>query len=151
MPEGPELRIMSDFINQNSNEKTFTKVYHVEKGNNPIDANLIENFNVSAESYGKELKLYLSNESDSLDFSVFMGMSGNWKFVPTENWNDTKFVRMRLDTNDGHSLLLYGSYMGPKYKLGGFTGVKRGTSMNFFDKKILLVSELENDTLKCYA
>lgn len=42
MPEGPELRIMSDFINQNSNEKTFTKVYHVEKGNNPIDANLIE-------------------------------------------------------------------------------------------------------------
>ncbi|MEN6290452.1 MAG: DNA-formamidopyrimidine glycosylase family protein [Methanobacterium sp.] len=126
MPELAELKIMSDFINQNSNEKTFTKVYHVEKGNNPIDANLIENFNVSAESYGKELKLYLSNESESLDFSVFMGMSGNWKFVPTENWNDTKFVRMRLDTNDGYSLLLYGSYMGPKYKLGGFTGVKRG-------------------------
>jgi hypothetical protein len=33
---------------------------------------------------------------------------------------------MRLDTTDGHSLLLYGLYMGPKYKIGVFTGVKRG-------------------------
>ena len=55
-----------------------------------------------------------------------MGMSGNWLFTPTENWCDRKFTRMRLDTTDGYSLLLYGSYMGPKYKIGGFTGVKRG-------------------------
>jgi endonuclease VIII-like 1 len=55
-----------------------------------------------------------------------MGMSGNWKFVQTDKWNETKFVRMRMDTTDGWSLLLYGGYMGPKYKLGGFTGVKRG-------------------------
>ncbi len=37
MPEGPELKIMSDYINQNVKDKTFTKLYHVEKGNNPID------------------------------------------------------------------------------------------------------------------
>ena len=58
--------------------------------------------------------------------SVFMGMSGNWKFVPTSDWDQTKFIRMRVDSQDGYSLLLHGGYMGPKYKVGKFTGVKRG-------------------------
>lgn len=126
MPELAEVRIMSDYINHHSNKRKFTKLYHVEKGNNPIDSELIEDFEVIAESFGKELQLKTKNDTKTLDFSVFMGMSGNWKFVPTENWNDTKFVRMRIDTDDGNSLLLYGSYMGPKYRLGDFTGVKRG-------------------------
>lgn len=126
MPELAELKIMSDYINQNVKEKTFTKLYHVEKGNNPVDSNLIENFKVESVSNGKELVLRVYHDVADLKFSVFMGMSGNWKWVPTEKWNDTKFIRMRLDSTDGHSLLLYGSYMGPKYRLGGFTGVKRG-------------------------
>lgn len=126
MPEGPELRIMSDYINQNVKEKTFNKSFHVEKGNKPVEFKLLEEFKVSADSFGKELVLNVYHDVASFKFSVFMGMSGNWKWVETKNWNDTKFVRMRLDTIDGYSLLLYGSYMGPKYKLGGFTGVKRG-------------------------
>ena len=126
MPELAEVRIMSDYINHHSNKRKFTKLYHVEKGNNPIDSELIEDFEVTTNSFGKELQLKTKNDTKTLDFSVFMGMSGNWKFVPTENWNDTKFVRMRIDTDDGNSLLLYGSYMGPKYRLGTFTGVKRG-------------------------
>jgi endonuclease VIII-like 1 len=126
MPEGPELRIMSDYINQSASEKTFNKSFHIERGNNPVVFKLLEEFKVSAESFGKELVLSFYHDVTSFKFSVFMGMSGNWKFVETKNWNDTKFVRMRLDTIDGYSLLLYGSYMGPKYKLGGFTGVKRG-------------------------
>jgi endonuclease VIII-like 1 len=126
MPEGPEIRIMSDYINHHSKKRKFTKLYHVEKGNNPIDSELIEDFEVTANSFGKELQLKTKSDTKELDFSVFMGMSGNWKFVPTEKWNDTRFVRMRIDTNDGNSLLLYGSYMGPKYRLGTFTGVKRG-------------------------
>lgn len=126
MPELTEVKIMSDFINRNSENKTYSKLYHVEKGNNPIDSKLIENFNVSANSFGKELQLRVHHDLTDLTFSVFMGMSGNWKFVPTEDWNNTKFVRMRLDTTDGYSLLLHGGYMGPKYKLGGFSGVDRG-------------------------
>ena len=31
MPEGPEIRIMSDYINHHSNKRKFTKLYHVEK------------------------------------------------------------------------------------------------------------------------
>ena len=133
MPELAEVKIMSDYINQNSKDRKFTKLYHVEKGNNSIDSNLITNFNVESNSNGKELLLRVYHDDADLRFSVFMGMSGNWKFVPTNEWNNTNFVRMRLDTTDGYSLLLYGGYMGPKYKLGGFTGVKRGPDpTNYF-------------------
>ena len=126
MPEGPELKIMADYINQNVKEKTFNKSFHVLKGNNPEQFQLISEFKVDAESFGKELIIRFYNGTEFHKISVFMGMSGNWKWVPTENWSDTKFIRMRLDTTDGWSLLLYGSYMGPKYRIGGFTGVKRG-------------------------
>jgi endonuclease VIII-like 1 len=126
MPELAELKIMADYINQNVKDKTFKKIYHVEKGNVSVDSNLIENFKVESISNGKELILRVYHDDADLKFSIFMGMSGNWLFTPTETWSDRKFTRMRLDTTDGNSLLLYGLYMGPKYRLGGFTGVKRG-------------------------
>ena len=127
MPEGPEIKIMSDYINYHSKDKIFTKLYHVEKGNVPIDSNLIENFKLKADYNGKELLLRLYHDNASLNISVFMGMSGNWLLTPTINWHDRKFTRMRLDIDNGNSLLLYGLYMGPKYRLNGFTGVKRGS------------------------
>jgi endonuclease VIII-like 1 len=126
MPELAELKIMSDYINQNSVNKVFTKVYHVEKGNIPVEWDIINEFKVEADSSGKELTLRLFNKDSDLKISVFMGMSGNWLFIPTKDWINRKFTRLRLDTSDGYSLLLYGLYMGPKYRLGGFTGTKRG-------------------------
>lgn len=145
MPELSEVKIMSDYINHNVKDKTFSKLYHVQKGNNPVDSNLIENFKVSSDSNGKELLLGVYNQENCLQFSVFMGMSGNWKWVETKNWNLTRFVRMRIDSIDGYSLLLYGSYMGPKYRLGGFTGVKRGPdpTKKFDDFKSLILSNLD--------
>ena len=145
MPELAELKIMSDYINQNVKDKTFTKLYHVEKGNIPIDSNLIENFKLEADSNGKELVLKLYQENVDISISVFMGMSGNWLFTPTETWSDRSFTRMRLDTTDGNSLLLYGLYMGPKYRLGGFTGVKRGfdPTKEFDSFKSVVMSNLD--------
>ena len=35
MPELAELKIMSDYINQNVKDKVFNKSFHVLKGNNP--------------------------------------------------------------------------------------------------------------------
>lgn len=127
MPELPELRISADFINQKSQHR-FIKAFHIEKGNNPKPFEIEEQFNVSAQSSGKELLINFSNMSgDDLKIWVFMGMSGNWKYVKTEDWNSTKFTRMRLDDETGHSLLLYGGFMGPKYSVGKpFTGTKRG-------------------------
>lgn len=135
MPESPELRIMSDFINEKSKNRIYKKMFHVEKGNTPIESKEINEFQISSKSIGKELILNLHNKETNMNFSVFMGMSGNWKFTKTEEWNKTKFTRMRLDSEDGWSLLLYGGYMGPKYKLNGFSGTKRGPdSVRDFDK-----------------
>jgi endonuclease VIII-like 1 len=127
MPEYVEVKIMSEFINDKVSDKKFDKIFDVVKGNIPNEFQLSEgDFRIVAESNGKELVLNVYHDVASFKISVFMGMSGNWKFVQTDKWNETKFVRMRMDTTDGWSLLLYGGYMGPKYKLGGFTGVKRG-------------------------
>ena len=138
-PEGPEIRIMSDFINRNSENKTFNKSYHVLKGNNPEEFKLIDGeFKLSSDYNGKELLVYVYHDvasfSQRVNVSVFMGMSGNWKWVRTSEWNSTKFIRLRFDTIDGWSLILYGLYMGPKYKIGGF-GTKRGPdSIKNFEK-----------------
>jgi endonuclease VIII-like 1 len=145
MPEAPEIRIMSDFINKKSDNFKFKKLFHVQKGNSPVDA-YFENYKVSADFYGKQLQLNFINDSDEkMNISVFMGMSGNWKLVPTESWSDTKYTRMRLDREDNMSLLLYGGYMGPKYKIGGF-GTKRGFDIiKDFDKfKENVISNLTN-------
>ena len=71
MPELAEIKIMSDYINHHSKKRKFTKLYHVEKGNNPIDSELIEDFEVIANSFGKELQLKTKNDTKELDFSVF--------------------------------------------------------------------------------
>jgi endonuclease VIII-like 1 len=141
MPELAELKIMADYINQNVKGEVFNKSFHVLKGNNPEQFHLIDEFKVEAESFGKELIIKFIDNNHVEKISVFMGMSGNWKWVPTGEWNSTKFIRMRLDSVSGWSLLLYGLYMGPKYKIGGFTGVKRGPdpTKNYkeFEKNIL--------------
>lgn len=128
MPEGTEVRIMSDFINEKSNNKIFNRIFNVQKGNIPEEIPILNNFKINSYSVGKQLTVDLESEpsGEKSEISVFMGMSGNWEFVKTENWNQVKYVRLRLDTTDGWSLLLHGSYMGPKYKFGKFIGVKRG-------------------------
>lgn len=131
MPELPECRIMSDFINQKSKNSKFTKAYHVTKGNMPTPFNASElehKFVLNSESNGKEIVIKTCNRIGSeKNIYVFMGMSGNWKYVPTENWELTKYVRLRFDDDTGYSLLLYGGFMGPKYSVGKpFTGTKRG-------------------------
>jgi endonuclease VIII-like 1 len=141
MPEISEVRIMSDFINQNSKNK-FNKAFHVEKGNIPTQF-LDKEFVIKSDSRGKELLLFI----DDLPIHVFMGMSGNWKYISTENWNDTKFTRLRLDDETGHSLLLYGGFMGPKYSVGKpFTGTKRGPdpTKEFDDFKSNIYKNIDN-------
>lgn len=126
MPELPECKIMSDYINFNSKGKNFTKLYNVEKGNNP-KLFITGNFSVESLSFGKEIRLILSGiKSDPIYVYVFMGMSGNWKYTSTTQWSDTKYIRLRIDDEYENSLLLYGGYLGPKYKIGYPFNSKRG-------------------------
>lgn len=122
MPELAELKLMSDFINVKSENKEYEACFFVEKGNVLKDSNLVEGkFNLSAESYGKELTLYVND----IKVSVFMGMSGNWSYVPTDMADEVKYTRLRFDNSNNESLLLHGGYLGPKFKVGGFS-TKRG-------------------------
>jgi formamidopyrimidine-DNA glycosylase len=141
MPEAPEVRIMSDFINQNSKNK-FNKAFHIERGNNPTQF-IDSDFNIKSESNGKELLIFI----DDLPIHIFMGMSGNWKYVATKIWDETKFTRLRLDDSTNHSLLLYGGFMGPRYSVGKpFTGVKRGPdpTREFEDFKTNIYKNIDN-------
>lgn len=135
MPELPECRIMSDFIRSNVDGRKFKTIYSVEKGNVP---NLIfsNGFDISSSSRGKEIILKILGNDFEFPIHIFMGMSGNWKWLKTEEWNKTKFVRLRFDTIDNWSLILYGGYMGPKFSFGKpFVGTKRGPDpMDEFDQ-----------------
>ena len=143
MPEAAEVRIMSEYVTQLSKDRKFLKLYHVQKGNQPIDAGF-DNFTVESDFYGKQINLTLKNDRE-IKISIFMGMSGNWTLVPTDTWNDTKYTRLRMDRDDGMSILLYGGYLGPKYKIGGFN-TKRGFDIvKDFDKfKSKILNNLEN-------
>lgn len=140
MPELAEVRIMSEYINHHSDGKTFESAYHVAKGNIPEEFHNT-NFQITSESNGKELLVKI----DDMSIYCFMGMSGNWKWVPTEEWSDIKHTRLRFDTNDGWSLLMYGGYMGPKYSVGKpFTGTRRGPdpTRNFENFKHNVINNL---------
>lgn len=138
MPELAEYKISADFINLNSKNK-FIKASHVQKGNIPVDFEEkynMTNFSIQAKPNGKDLILQIHKEDGLLPIHVFMGMNGNWKYVDTEAWTETRFTRLRFDDEKGKSLILYGGYMGPKYSVGGpFSGTKRSPDPTLdFDK-----------------
>lgn len=139
MPELSEIKIMADFINQHSKGKTFNCLNHIDKNNSVINPIIQNNFNLSADTNGKQLILNLQLGTESMKIWVFMGMSGNWKFVPMSDWTQSKYIRLRIDSKDG-CLILYGGFMGPKYSLKPFKS-KRGPDptkeFNKFKQNIL--------------
>ena len=55
MPEGTEVRIMSDFINEKSNNKIFNRIFNVQKGNIPEEIP-IDNFKINSYSVEHSLQ-----------------------------------------------------------------------------------------------
>jgi len=79
MPEGPELRLMADYLNQFKNNSCYgTSKSDVTKVQTP-DLTSLHIFRI-AESRGKELILTFENKDTSkiVRYSFAMGMSGNW-------------------------------------------------------------------------
>jgi len=144
MPEGPEVRIMSDFIKKNTEHKLFKKMFDVHKENTEHENPIITDFYVYPQSSGKLLTLSFFNDNNHIDIDFFMGMSGNWCWVPTDEWNHVKFTRFRIDSEDDMSLVLYGGYLGPKYKIGGFDTKRGPDPTKEFDKfKLNIVNNLD--------
>ena len=73
MPEGPEVKIMADYINVNAKEKKFNKIYDVAKGNITSEFMLADgDFKLIADSNGKELVLNVYHDVARFKISVFM-------------------------------------------------------------------------------
>lgn len=145
MPEIVECKIMSEFINHNCNDRNFIDFSVIRDNNSIIESFNMNNFKIKSKAIGKQIIIELIFTDKIIPIYVFMGMSGNWKFVPKDKWDSIKFNRIKIDTEDGYSLLLNGGYMGPKFSIGeNFKGVKRGPDPidQFDDFKINIINNI---------
>lgn len=114
MPELVEVKIMSEFINQAVEGKTFVNVRksNVSKIKTDLKGSWSVGFSLSAQSRGKELKLEFSWKPECFkdhlepirNLICNMGMSGNWSFTETDKI--PKHAHLMFDTNDGWTLSL---------------------------------------------
>ena len=91
MPEGPELRLASDFVNKIAKGRTFTgRVLKSEVSKNPNVQWDVDAYKINAESRGKEMKLWLRECADDMRkgdnlrrMSILFrfGMSGCFKYT----------------------------------------------------------------------
>jgi endonuclease VIII-like 1 len=105
MPELAELKLTADFVNSSCRDKLF-----FDSWKNPAHKGLIisgiyqilgtkDDFSISAQSRGKELKLILrSTNSKSIDLLFTMGMGGNFQFcTPPERPKHTHYSFINRD------------------------------------------------------
>lgn len=104
MPEISEVRIMSEYINEVSQDKTFINIKksEVSKIKTNLDYDWSVGFKLKSESRGKELILKLEGLNKSL--LTNMGMSGNWVFI--KNKITPKHAHLIFETTDGELLCL---------------------------------------------
>lgn len=110
MPELAEIKIMSDFINEVCQEKSFTSMSFSESAwarklgfTTQSDLQI---FSISAESRGKELMLTLTQGgSPYMRISFAMGMSGHW-FFGTPGAQLPKHTHLRFSSTGLDSLCL---------------------------------------------
>jgi endonuclease VIII-like 1 len=90
MPEGPEVKIMSDFINDSCKDLHFTSFSFPErvwdKNMGIIQDSDLQIFNIEAESRGKELMLSIIQGGEVfMKISCALGMTGNWAVYDRDN------------------------------------------------------------------
>jgi len=93
MPEHAELRITSEFVSKIAKNTEFTHITKSEKSKVKTDLTAFENkkFTVKSESRGKEMKLILESEDgESKELMIFLGMSGTFVNVRNEAAKETK-------------------------------------------------------------
>merc|ERR1712203_1072851 len=145
MPEGPELRIAANFINQVASKHLFTgKVIKSELATKlcevPFEA---ETYSLQAESRGKELKVHLDPQNDdtqkkskkkksqdlpeqSVKHVLFrFGMSGCFKFTSVNEI--PKHAHLRFFSKDGENVLSFVDYRRfGRWTINGDWGSDRG-------------------------
>jgi len=129
MPELAEIKIMADFINLASREKSFTTVAFSESAMNrklgivqPTDLQI---FRITAESRGKELMLSLiQGDQVFMKISCSMGMSGHWAMCHRDDV--PKHTHMKFNTTDQLSLCLVDTRRFARWKVASDWSQNRG-------------------------
>ena len=126
MPELAEVRLTADYVNQTSKGKVFTQVDKnpTHKGD---EVQLpFQQFQLYAESRGKELVLYVLEEGgiDSIPIRMTMGMSGHFQMTPTGQ--EVKHSHLMFRATDGLTLSFVDMRRFGKWKLGQEWSSNRG-------------------------
>lgn len=105
MPELAEIRIMSEYINKTSTDRVFINLRKSKESKVKTSIEMpFDSFTINATSRGKEMKLQLSKEDNTINLMCSMGMSGSWVF--TKTGEEHKHSHLMFDTFDGYTLSL---------------------------------------------
>lgn len=129
MPEAPEVKIMSDFVNAISTNQFFEKIEKSEVSKvktelNPFNGGL---FTIKAKSRGKEMMLTLElvgggpTGNDVRNLMVTLGMSGSWAMVRHDSPKKEEVLKhshLRLTTSRGDLLVLHDVRRFAKWRWG---------------------------------
>jgi len=158
MPEGPEIRIASMFINQVASTHTFGgKVLKGEKATKLVDVPFdAKEYSINAESRGKELKVHLTDLStkrkkttkNAVQHLLFrFGMSGCFKLTDNAENCIPKHAHLRFITKDGKKMLSFVDYRRfGKWEINGEWGKDRGPDpiSNYEDFRSNILNNLED-------
>ena len=147
MPELAELRLTAAYINECSGSKAPTIRYTnikknpVHKGKD-IELPFEGGFNITAESRGKELILWLSQQEEKVPLKMTMGMSGHFKL--TNTGQEPKHAHLKFYRHDGTTLSFVDVRRFGKWKLGETWGVNRGPDPTTGTGRTLNMNILKN-------
>lgn len=146
MPEGPELRLMSKYINQHQNKK-FTEIKKSSVHRDTLPEYPSNNFSLSATSRGKEIQLEITDNTQQLDpiYLFFtMGMSGNWFFTSVENLK--KHSHLMFVTSNSNYLSFVDPRRFGRWRLGIKNGWKENRGPDIIDDYNNFKSNLHNNS-----
>ena len=105
MPEAPEVRIMSEFLNEEFRHRDVIKIEKNPNSKNKCDLSILDNrsWKVSSESRGKEMMLTFTSGKDEHKMKVGFARIGNvavYNLDETESEDFTKRAMLRFYTKD---------------------------------------------------
>lgn len=127
MPEAPEIRAMTDFVNYISKFRKYVKLEIMPISKNKDISFKSNPFILTGQSVGKEIILTCDFETHKKNILLNMGMSGEFYFCDKANWpRISKNVVLRFEGTDGSYLCIHDVRRFAKWREGMTSGKNRG-------------------------
>ena len=156
MPELPEVKIMSEFINVNINKQSIKEVKEPKINGKPvlssIDLQLLDklkNVNVRCYSRGKELMLHFQKNINKKTFEIpvtfTLGMSGNWQLI--KNNENQKHERFQVITQNNNKIVFIDPRRFGKWRIDNFNFKRSPDIYQNFNEYLDFVNNLNTKKL----